>query len=85
MSKQTLQALVRHCLHRFLLYIAKNYCSTSPAYLKLIFKGQRWVKHQEVSYVYFRMPSNFDVQMITVLSADPEAKRFPKKCGSPHK
>lgn len=30
------------------------------------------------TYVYFRMPSSFDVQMITLLSADPEAKRFPK-------
>lgn len=32
-----------------------------------------------VTYVYFRMPSNFDVQIITLLSADPEAKRLPRK------
>lgn len=31
-----------------------------------------------VTYVYFRMPSSFDVQIITLLSADPEAKRLPK-------
>lgn len=31
-----------------------------------------------VTYVYFRMPSNFDVHIITLLSADPEAKRLPR-------
>ena len=29
------------------------------------------------TYVYLRIPSNLDVQMMTLLSADPEANLFP--------
>lgn len=41
---------------------------------------------KQSTYVYFRIPSNFEVQMITVLSAAPDAKRLPRECyGSSHK
>jgi len=30
-----------------------------------------------VAYVYFRIPSNLDVQIITLLSAPPDANLFP--------
>ena len=32
-----------------------------------------------IAYVYFRIPSNLDVQMITLLSAPPDANLFPGK------
>lgn len=31
-----------------------------------------------ITYVYFRIPSNFEVQIITLLSAEPDAKRLPR-------
>lgn len=34
-------------------------------------------RHHGVTYVYFRMPSSFEVQIMMLLSADPDAKRLP--------
>lgn len=34
---------------------------------------------QKVSYVYFRIPSSFEVQIIMLLSAEPDANRFPRE------
>lgn len=34
--------------------------------------------HPWVTHVYFRMPSSFEVQIMMLLSADPDAKRLPK-------
>lgn len=38
----------------------------------------RGTKLKGITYVYFRIPSNFEVQIITLLSAEPDAKRLPR-------
>lgn len=52
----------------------KVYCKVRLAHTnKLIIQHTS----HEAAYVYFRMPSNLDVQIITLLSAPPDANLFP--------